>query len=435
MARQFSTLANDDLPLWDSFEASFFLAAGLSVGIVFGILFPSLWRTFRRRFRKISRYAPSDQKIEPYVHPKLTMLSDLSSNTHENMIAEIEVHIVYQQLKRLIKISEAFVLARNFYQIGNSKEAINIYLEILTNESVSKQETNRALFELSQVYAALGLYLRAFDTGLELFRRTPNNFQVFTHLLFVCTAGFLPEKLLAILNIISSPPDHKLRLQIAHSLCQIGEIQLLDNDTSEKTIGLARTALRWENKSARAMILLWQVSSLEFWKQNSSDMKVKWAAFTTDLEALVEIYKDTQVSPAAVAKYLAQIILKMGQDPDVTQSYVIVQNESRFFLDKDKLEINIQKFLWASIFHATLLIEKSAEFQHSKYVNDVLAILGENQNYLASVTQLSAAAKIGYLSHSCARCGAFFSSFAWKCLQCNAEETLKPIIMPNFEHS
>ncbi len=434
MARQFSTTVNDSLPMWDTFEASFFVAAGLSVGIVFGILFPSLWRTFRRRFRKISHYAPPEQKLNSHLHPKLAILGEVAADVNED-ITEIEVHIIYQKLKRLIKISEAFVLARNFFQIGNSKEAINLYIEIITNETVSKQETNRALFELSQVYASLRLYLRAFDTGFELFRRAPNNIQVFEHLLFVCSSGHLPEKLLATLNIIRVAPDQKLRLQIAHALCKIGEMQLLDNDKVEKTIELARSALRWENKSARAMVLLWQTTSREFWTKTSADMQAKWTALATDLEAVIEIYKDTHISPAAVATYLAEIILNMGKEKDVTQSYVIVQSEFRQVIKKDKLEINIQKFLWASIFHASLLIEKSAEFQKSKYLNDVLAILGENQGYLASIIQLSEAAKIGYLSHSCERCGAFFSSFAWKCLQCSAEETLKPIILPNFEHS
>lgn len=434
MAKQFTTAVNDGLPMWDTFEASFFLAAGLSVGIVFGILFPSLWRTFRRRFRKISHYASSEQKISSDLHPKLKVLQESVALTNDEYLNS-EVHIIYQQLKRLIKISEAFVLARNFFQIGNSKEAINIYIEILTNESVSKQETNRALFELSQVYASLGLYLRSFDTAYELFKRDSNNLQVFEHLLHVCTSGHLPDKLLNILNSIHIQPDSKVRLQIAHAISKIAEGQLLEKDKVEKTVDLARTALRWDGHSARAMILLWQATTQDFWTNSSADMKTKWMAFAAVLDALNDIYKISKISPAAVAKYLAEIILKMSQEREVLQSYVIVQNEFKSVLRKDKLEINAQKFLWASIFHATLLLEKSPEFQKSKYLDDVLAILGENKGYLASIVQLSEAAKIGYLSHSCARCGAFFSSFAWKCLQCNTEETLKPIILPNFEHS
>ncbi|MGY3805415.1 tetratricopeptide repeat protein [Pigmentibacter ruber] len=434
MARQFTTAVNDGLPMWDTFEASFFLAAGLSVGIVFGILFPSLWRTFRRRFRKISQYASSEQKISSDLHPKLKILQESGALTNDEYLSS-EVHIIYKQLKRLIKISEAFVLARNFFQIGNSKEAINIYIEILTNESVSKQETNRALFELSQVYASLGLYLRSFDTAYELFKRNSNNLQVFEHLLYVCTSGHLPDKLLNILNSIQIQSDSKVRLQIAHAICKIAEGQLPEKDKVEKTVDLARTALRWDGQSARAMILLWQATTQDFWTNSSADMKTKWMAFAAVLDALNDIYKISKISPAAVAKYLAEIILKMSQEREVLQSYVIVQNEFKSVLRTDKLEINAQKFLWASIFHATLLLEKSPEFQKSKYLDDVLAILGENKGYLASIVQLSEAAKIGYLSHSCARCGAFFSSFAWKCLQCNTEETLKPIILPNFEHS
>ena len=70
---------------------------------------------FRRRFRKISHYAPNEQKLNSDLHPKLTILNEIAAHGNED-IAEIEVHIIYQKLKRLIKISEAFVLARNFFK-------------------------------------------------------------------------------------------------------------------------------------------------------------------------------------------------------------------------------------------------------------------------------------------------------------------------------
>lgn len=48
------------LPVWDSFEAIFFVLAGGIIGFVFAYLFPSIWRTIRRRFRSHGRYIVSD---------------------------------------------------------------------------------------------------------------------------------------------------------------------------------------------------------------------------------------------------------------------------------------------------------------------------------------------------------------------------------------
>ena len=76
MARQITTQSTEGMPMWDSFEASFFVGAGLSVGIVLGFLFPSLWRTFRRRFRKISNYTPDKKHFNPKLTTKLKILND-----------------------------------------------------------------------------------------------------------------------------------------------------------------------------------------------------------------------------------------------------------------------------------------------------------------------------------------------------------------------
>ena len=434
MARQFTTAGNDGLPMWDTFEASFFIGAGLSVGIVLGILFPSLWRTFRRRFRKSSHYAPDNKKLENKLSVNLKILADNQDPLAMNFdVSEVNSHD--QGSSRFIHLSEVFVLARNYFQIGNVRESIRIYIEILTNENVSKQETNRALFELSQVYASIGLQVRAFDTAIELFRRVPNNAEVLEHILKVCSTGFFPEKLYTALSIYKGSRDARLKLNVAHSFCKIGEMHLHENEKLEKAIELARTALRWERKSARAMMLLWQTTSHELWQKISHDPEMMWTALATDLEALIEIYKNTNISPAAGARYLSIIIAKISDEKEAIESYAIVQNEFKRVLNKDKIDLNTQKYLWASIFHAALLIQNSPELKKSRFLSDVLAILGERQSYFDFVFRQDEAAKIGYSSHHCGKCNSFFSSFAWKCLHCNAEETLKLIIMPNFEHS
>lgn len=425
MGRQIST---DGMPMWDTFEASFFVGAGLSVGIVFGILFPSLWRTFRRRFRKSSHYAPDGKKLDQNLAVNLKILNegdDFTNHESQNSLS-IQNSFIY--------ISQAFVIARNYFQIGNVRESIKIYIEILTHENVSKQETNRALFELSQVYASIGLNMRAFDTLFELFRRMPKSTIILEHILKICAAGFFPDKLNQALNIFKGNSDTTLRLKIAHSLCNIGETHLLDIEKLNKAIELARNALRWEQSSGRAMILLWQATSQEIWQKISHDPKMMWAALGTDLEALIQINKNTYLSPVAPAKYLAAIISKISDAKEAIESFTIVKNEFNKIFNKEKIDQNIQKYLWASIFHASLLIQNSPELKKSRFLSDVLAILGEEPRYFELVLQQSEAARIGYSAHYCEKCKSFFSSFAWTCSFCNAEETLKPTIIPSFEH-
>ncbi|APJ04472.1 hypothetical protein [Silvanigrella aquatica] len=434
MTRQMTTLSAEGMPMWDTFEASFFVGAGLSVGIVLGILFPSLWRTFRRRFRKSAHYAPEGKKLESKISVHLKILG-VSEESEQEEIKEIEMGMSVSGNYNFIYISEAFVLARNFFQIGNTKDAVKMYIEILTHQNVSKQETHRALFELSQVYSSLGLHVRAFDTAMELLRRTPHNYEVLEHILKICSQGFFPDKLYAALSIYKGSHDHKLRIKIAHSLCHIGEMQLLENEKLEKAIELARNALRWERSSGRALMLLWQTTSQDLWQKVVHDPKMMWTALAADLEALVQIYKNTTVSPVAGAKYLSVIISKISDEREAIESYAIVKSEFTRVLNKDKIDLNTQKYLWASIFHASLLIQNSPELKKSRFLSDVLAILGESPSYFNFVAKQDEAARIGYSSHYCEKCSSFYSSFAWKCLNCNTEEALKPIIMPNFEHS
>ncbi|WP_338635610.1 hypothetical protein [Spirobacillus cienkowskii] len=433
MARQITTQSTEGMPMWDSFEASFFVGAGLSVGIVLGFLFPSLWRTFRRRFRKTSNYTPDKKHFNPKLTTKLKILHDdvdkFEAAKNFNTTLNNYEHSYY------IQLSEAFVLARNYFQINQPQEAIKLYVDILTHQHVSKIETNRALFELSQVYASIGLYIRAFETAFELLRRTPNNLDLMDHVLTICSSGFFPKQLEIALNIFKNTNNIAFRLKIAHAICQIGEFQLSEIDKIEKTIEFSRNALRWERHSGRAMILLWQATSSALQQNSSQEPELLWTAFAANLEGLCQIFKNNDISPAAGAPYLAHQIIKLSETKEAVNRLKTVENEFFKVLNWDKIEINIQKFLWASIFHASLLLQKSPELKKSEFLNDVLAILGGSQSSFDFVNQQNEATRIGYFAHHCKNCNSFFSSFAWNCKYCNSLETLKPIIMPNFEHS
>ncbi|KAB8029716.1 tetratricopeptide repeat protein [Fluviispira multicolorata] len=430
MPRQIATISTEGMPLWDTFEVSFFLGAGLSVGIVLGILFPSLWRTFRRRFRKSSQYAPNNEKLEQKLDVKLKIILDTLSPVNIPVI-ENNFNNIKEKSNEKTNLALDFVIARNSFQIGNARKSIQIYIDILTNENVSKIETNRALFELSQVYSSIGLFMRAFDTAIELFYRKPKQTEILTHILEICSQGYFPDKLNTALSIYKGSPDDQLRISIAHALCKIGEIHF-DKKNATQAQEWARTAVGWIRTSGRALILLWQATSQELWQRIENDPKLMWTALATDLDALVHIFKTTKTSPAAAAPFLAKILTQMGNQQGIIENYAIIQNEFLRALKREKFDENIQKSLWASIFHATLLIQESPELKKSKFLCDVIAILVEDHNCFKFIINQSKAAQIGYTSHQCENCNAFFPSFVWKCTKCATEETLKPIIYPDL---
>ncbi|BBH53934.1 tetratricopeptide repeat protein [Fluviispira sanaruensis] len=433
MPRQIATISTEGMPVWDTFEASFFLGAGLSVGIVLGILFPSLWRTFRRRFRKNAYSAPQSEKLEQKLDVTLKIMRDESEQV-EAQSSENESNPLNINISEKILIAQSFVLARNYFQIGNARTAIQLYIDILTNENVSKIETNRALFELSQVYASIGLYMRAFDTAIELFYRKPKNSEILIHILNICAKGYFPEKLNSALNIYKGSPDKGLRLSIAHALCKIGEIYFEKKNLNQAQ-ELARRAIGWERTSGRALILLWQATSQELWQRIDNDPKLMWTALATDLDALLHIFKSTTASHVASAPFLSKILNKMSAQQGITENYAILQKEFLQTFRPEKFDENIQKSLWASIFHATLLIQETPELNKSKFLCDVVAILVDNNESFEYITTQSKAAQIGYTSHQCEKCNAFFPTFVWKCTNCDTEETLRPMIYPDLTRS
>ncbi len=435
MARQTTMTLNnaDRLPMWDTFEASFFVGAGLSVGIVLGILFPSLWRTFRRHFRKSSHYAPKDIKLEQKLSVNLKILRE---DLVKNQIKENET--LPSKNKSFIFIAEAFVLARNFFQTNNPREAIKIYIDILTHQHVSKQETHRALYELSQVYSFIGLYTRAFDTALELFRRKPKNSEILEHILSLCNAEIFLEQLNAALAIYKGNPDQFLRLSIAHTLCHLAEKHMKEEKKIEDITELARRAVRWERSSGRAVILLWETTSLQLWQKAQQEPQMMWAALSADLEALIQIYQETQISPAAGAPYLSKILLQMSAKKEILESYDLVQNEFKTMLKSKKIDSNAHRNLDISIFYAALLIQKSFVthlecLSEASFLPQILNLLSEKQNIFQYVAQQGEAASLGYSSHYCEKCHAFYSTFSWKCLSCHAYESLKPKLIPYFK--
>ncbi|MES2614355.1 MAG: hypothetical protein V4591_02960 [Bdellovibrionota bacterium] len=419
-----TNIINSALPTWDSFEALFFVIAGLSVGIVFGILFPSIWRSFRRSFRKEANYAPPTEKWDENLKSKIKILSEEDSDKiEENTEGVFYIHVF-----------EAFTAARYYFQMGDTRKSVSLYVEILTSERVSKQDTNRALFELSQVYTFIGLHSRAFDTAFELLNRKPQHNQVLTHLLTICSKNFLPDKLNLVLNIYKGVPDAPLRRSIAHAVCRISEIFIEKKDLA-KAIDYSRLSVKWDRTSGRALIMLWETTSKQFWQKNIEDKKIKWLSFAADLEARTQISLNSKISSAAGAEYLSTLIEFLLNLKDSLENYAEVQKEFKSTFSWEKLPLQGQKKLMESIFYAVILLQKryavnslSAE---PKFV-EILSIITNNQqdSYLEFLNynkKYEPFMLLGSLTHQCSQCNSLFAQFSWNCKNCLLEESLFPV--------
>lgn len=336
------------LPVWDSFEAVFFVLAGGIIGFVFAYLFPSIWRTIRRRFRSHGRYIVTDI---PWHRTLELNLDILPLDKKISAIQETK------EIQKNFSLVQLFVMARDFVQRGELRHAVKIYGEILTSDKASTSYIHRALFELAQVYFALGLYTRAFDTGLELLKRKTRDEHILKFVLRVLNEQVDEEKLVKTYRIFKGRLNDKLRKQMAHIACEYAENKLKSTHEYKKVIELTRLALRINGSSTHALFLLWKSSSQTVRNKNALDAKAKWVAFATDLEGWIKLCEDTGLSPHAGARHILSLALEIiAQDP-AFEYFESIQNEFRDILDFKKLSASQQKILLESIFSSIILLK------------------------------------------------------------------------------
>lgn len=409
--------------MWDSFEAIFFVVAGFSVGLVLGVLFPSIWRSFRRSFRKKSHYAPPAEKWDENLKSKIKILPEENESSEEEESGVFYIHVF-----------EAFTAARYYFQMGDTRKAVSLYIEILTSEQVSKQDTNRALYELSQVYSHTGLYDRAFDTAFELLNRKPHQSQVLLHLLKICAQNFVPDKLNLALNTYKGIPEAGLRRFISHSVCKISTA-FLEKKEMAKAIDYARLAVKWDRTSGRALILLWETTSRQFWQKNIHDKKINWLSFAADLEARNQISLSSKISPAAGAEYLSTLIEHLYNLPNCIENYKEVEKEFKATFNWDKFPMQTQKKLLESILYAVLLLQKknnlTSLYTERKFVEIISLIVNNQQDKILGFLNYNKKHEsylfLGILAHQCSQCQTLSPNFTWQCANCGLEESLFPV--------
>ncbi len=428
-----TTLINSPTPMWDSFEAVFFVLAGISVGIVFGVLFPSLWRTLRRYFRKKSRYEPRSSKWEGSLSLKLEILND-------NLPDEQSTDNFDQ------KIYEAFSAARYFFHIGQTRKSVSLYVEILTHEKVSTQETNRALYELAQVYEQMGLHQRAYETVLELLNRKPSDVNVFKLLLTQCVLNFDIERLKEVLGIFKGHVDQNIRRLISHGICSL-TLKRKSFDDLSLPIEEARLAVKWDRTSLRALELLWMFTSRQFWKRNENNPKMIWLSLATDLDAIVQINTVNKISCAIGSGYLAEVLEKLFFDDSLFFHFEAVKSEFFKAFSYAKINSVVQKKFFQCLLYSLVLViysfhqkipsveERTQKcsrlffffffLKHEKIPPHIFQLSGDIKGLPCFVT--------GILAHHCTVCLTEHSSFQWNCVHCGATETHMPIHeMMNF---
>ena len=417
-------LFHSNLPKWDSFEAIFFVVAGFFIGLVLGILFPSLWRTFRRSFRRESKYSPHSENWNDTLNLNIKILPSDDEDAPENGDS-----VLY------LPVFKAFTSARYFFQVGDSRRAIALYIEILTSVQISKQDTNRALFELSQVYSSIGLHSRAFDTAFELLNRKPHKNAVLTHLLKLCSQFFDANKLNMVISVYKGLPDAPLRCCLSHSLCEIADVYLQKNELT-KAIDYSRMAVKWDRTSGRALISLWETTSRQFWEKNRSNKKMVWLSFATDLDARMQILINSPISAAAGANYLASLIETLFALPESESCFRDVENEFKSTFDWQKFSFVEQNLLGESLFYALVILQRSGALvrfreQHN-FIEILSAILNQQIEKILKFIEYQKNHEsylfLGVLAHQCQKCRTFFPEFSWQCTHCGLEESLFPVM-------
>ncbi|NBO38293.1 hypothetical protein EBU99_06895 [bacterium] len=257
MPRPVSDAIADGLPLWDTYEAVFFLLTGIFLGIVLGVLFPSVWRSFRRRFRRLEKYWPDDSRFAAPKDPaRLKMLSvNAQMDDSEELPSEVD-------------ISAAFVQARYAVQENLLREAAALYLQILGSEKVSRVQTNKAMFELAQVYALSGLRSKAIETGLELLHRKPAHTDIFRLLLGLTSEPGSENKMKTCLELYSGPRSGELAREVSHVLaacaCRIVRSAQgpIEQSKLQQAVEMAKLAVRWSPSAVEPKLALVEVTSV-----------------------------------------------------------------------------------------------------------------------------------------------------------------------------
>jgi tetratricopeptide (TPR) repeat protein len=279
LPRPVSEAIADGLPLWDTYEALFFLITGIFLGIVLGFLFPSAWRSFRRSFRRVDKYRTD-----------LKLMSSGSAPVSKNDLLPLNNDEAEENAAGDVDLVSVFVAARYAVQESAFREAAQLYLQILSSERVTRVQTNKAMFELAQVFSLSGLHERAIETGMELLFRKPAHADVFKLLLNLLLRQPSYGKLSEILSAYSGPKSGELARETAHIL-SCSALEMLSRGQQENAISLAKQAIRWSPSALEPKLTLVEVTSVLSNRSGGQPLEQSTLGFFVDLSELFRLWR------------------------------------------------------------------------------------------------------------------------------------------------
>ena len=369
------------VPLWDTFEATFFLVAGLFIGVVLGVLFPSIWRNFRRYFRRVDKFAPDSFPIEVGV----------ATPIHTE---------IGEKPEQYTEIQWFFVLARAVAQQGDIRKSVQLYLQILSHSNVTKEETNQAIFELCQCYALMKLYGRSWDVALELIRRKPKHEPVFDFVMALPLKTAKWKNLESIRNTYTGKLTFKQTLRFCHHF--VNAKGMRDPKQGFKS------GLKISSHSARIAHGLWQVALNEAVNSLRGDPKAFVGFFLSTMQTLEALSVNQQYW--AVYDDLYHLIINLAQ-------VIKGKSVSAGFDTFNSQESSYEPVIYCALLTAVL---KMPDLKESFQEIATLLNLTISQSDPQLLTE-----KIAYLQRQhCQLCQTFHPQFSWQCHHCGALESL-----------
>ena len=410
-----STNFYSSLPVWDSFEALYFLFSGFFVGIVLGVLFTSLWRTLRRRFTKVTGLFNS--------------LFDLPSDIHSPLEVFIkkESPLFPSKTIKISNIVHAFVLARYAFQNQEFRESIKIYSAIIMSDKASRSDIVQALFELSQVYESLHLFERSYDSLYELLHYE-NTQRIFIEKAIKLYKYFPSyEKIENLLKLYKGQKDIELKYLISKAYIFFAESNLKKENYPEAQ-ELARKAFRWFDKSAHAHVVFWMATSSVKWSQ-SHDGEQKWLTLALVLSLQYNVSKKTKVSPYAFTSYLSHLLVQFLEKENNFENFS--QKKDDFLWQSKFLELpETEKLPYCKpLILSILSIYGSLQSLQKKILDQLIESLAHPPLSILYNEALKKSKQSQFkeklVIHECCLCHALHKKFLWECPSCRGLEPLQ----------
>ena len=403
MPRPVSDAIADGLPLWDTYEALFFLVTGVFLGLVLGFLFPSAWRSFRRSFRQIDKYGVNRSNLsgELKFSPKNPLMALEEKSESEEQRAQFDLAAI-------------FVAARYAVQENAFREAAALYLQILGSEKVSRAETNKAMFELTQVYALSGLTEKAVETGLELLHRKPAHSEIFKFLLSVCSVSPDARMLMDILETYSGPKSGELAREVTHFLSSAARKFLLLGQQREAA-DLAKQAVRWSPSTLEAKLVLIEATSILSQPDSNRPLDQAVLGFFVDLAELLRLSR----SHANRAPFFALPLFRSWadffdkNDSDVEQVVRRLQGELLSQIDFAAFAGDDVFRNDLNLFYGVLISSRKSQNREGRWPG-AMAVLLSTRPPLVRVETF----------FWCQACSAMQRHFLWKCGSCGRWDSL-----------